>query len=87
MNALKNALPPLLTALVIWGIVIGIGIYAAQSAELPKRQHVAQYSGQLCLLAGEQVSGLNKICYYDCAGSSAAITISNVSLCPFSINR
>jgi hypothetical protein len=41
----------------------------------------------MCFLKGEQISGLNKICYYDCAGSAAAITISSVSLCPLSINR
>ena len=41
----------------------------------------------LCLLTGEQVSGLNKICFYNCAGSSAAITIQSHQLCPLSINR
>lgn len=40
-----------------------------------------------CFATGEQVSGMNKICYYDCLGSQAAITISSVSLCPLSINR
>jgi hypothetical protein len=41
----------------------------------------------LCLLTGEQVSGLNKICYYDCAGSGAAITIASYQLCPININK
>ncbi len=38
-----------------------------------------------CFLAGEQVSGMNKICYYDCVDGTKAITISSVALCPLSI--
>lgn len=41
----------------------------------------------LCFLSGERTSGMNKICYYDCLGSQAAITISSVQLCPLNINR
>ena len=40
-----------------------------------------------CFYKSEQVSGMNKICYYDCLGSAAAITISAVSLCPLNITR
>ena len=39
----------------------------------------------LCFLEGERISGLNKICYYDCAGSAAAITIKSYQLCPLTI--
>ena len=31
---------------------------------------------------GKIFSGMNKICYYDCLGSEAAITISSIELCP-----
>ena len=41
----------------------------------------------MCFQTGEQISGMNKICFYDCLGSAAAITISSVALCPLSINR
>jgi len=41
----------------------------------------------ICFYVGEEISGLNKICYYDCLGSKAAITISSVALCPLSIER
>ena len=41
----------------------------------------------MCFKTGEQTSGMNKICYYDCLGSAVAITISSVSLCPLSIQR
>jgi hypothetical protein len=40
-----------------------------------------------CFKTGERTSGMNKICYYDCLGSEAAITIKSTELCPLSINR
>jgi hypothetical protein len=36
----------------------------------------------LCIKTGEQISGLNKICYDNCAGSEAAITVKSYELCP-----
>ena len=44
-------------------------------------------SAVTCFKTGEQTSGMNKICYYNCMGSTAAITISSVSLCPLTIQR
>lgn len=40
-----------------------------------------------CFSKGEQAAGMNKICYYDCLGSTAAITISAVALCPLTIEQ
>jgi hypothetical protein len=40
-----------------------------------------------CYGKGEATSGSNKICYYDCLGSAAAITIPAVSLCPLTIQH
>ncbi len=40
-----------------------------------------------CFKSGEQISGMNKICYYNCLGSTAAITISAVELCPLNIEN
>jgi hypothetical protein len=40
-----------------------------------------------CFKTGEQRSGMTKICYYDCLGSPAAITVSSAQLCPLSISR
>ncbi len=31
------------------------------------------------------ISGMNKICYDDCLGSSAAITVKSYELCPLNI--
>jgi hypothetical protein len=41
----------------------------------------------VCFFKHDYVSGLNKICIYDCLGSDAAITIGAVQLCPLTINR
>lgn len=43
-------------------------------------------SASACFLSGERMSGLNKICYYDCVDGTKAITIRATSLCPLSIN-
>ena len=51
------------------------------------RAEASAYQGVTCFFKSEQISGMNKICYYDCLGSTAAITISAVSLCPLTITR
>ena len=38
-----------------------------------------------CFSSGEQISGMNKICFYDCASGGKAITIKAHKLCPLSI--
>lgn len=40
-----------------------------------------------CFKSGERTSGMYKICYYDCLGSTVAITIDATDLCPLSISR
>lgn len=48
----------------------------------------AQFGGNAtCFKSGEQSQGMTKICYYDCLGSPAAITITATSLCPLTIKR
>lgn len=44
-------------------------------------------SAVTCFKTGEQISGMNKICYYDCLGSGYAITIKSHELCPLSVKR
>ncbi len=41
----------------------------------------------VCFYSGEETSGMNKICYYNCLQSLAAITLSFTDICPMSINR
>lgn len=40
-----------------------------------------------CFKSGEQVSGMNKICYYNCLGSQTAINVGSVEICPLTIDR
>ena len=39
-----------------------------------------------CFKSGEQTSGMKKICYFNCLGSTVAITVDSSQLCPLSIN-
>jgi len=48
---------------------------------------LAPIGAQACFLSGERVSGMNKICYYDCVSGTRAITIRSTSLCPLSLYR
>ena len=40
-----------------------------------------------CFFQYSETSGMNRICYYNCMGSSAAITIGAAQICPLSIVR
>jgi len=42
-------------------------------------------TAQACFLTGSRVSGMNRICYYNCVGGTRAITVSAASLCPMSL--
>ena len=42
-------------------------------------------SAGTAFLSGERRGGMNKICYYNYLGSTIAITVSGVSLCPLTI--
>ena len=46
-----------------------------------------RFASIMCFKTGERISGMNKICYYNCLGSEAAITISSIDLCPLSIEQ
>lgn len=39
-----------------------------------------------CFKTGEQTSGMNKICYYNCMGSTKAINVKSYELCPITVN-
>lgn len=47
------------------------------------RQQIAE----VCFSSGEQISGLNKICYYDCPSGSIAINVKSYELCPLNIDN
>lgn len=48
---------------------------------------IATFNQVTCFKKSEEISGMNKICYYDCLGSGAAITIKSHELCPLTIKR
>jgi len=70
--------------------VIVTAILSAQSQPPAKQSRIPEKPIQVaatCFKTGEQTSGMNKICYYNCLGSTAAITVSAVQLCPLTIER
>lgn len=42
---------------------------------------------ELCFSSGERTSGMNKMCFYDCASGQIAITVKATELCPLSVNN
>jgi len=61
--------------------------YVSVFEQLDKPDQKPMQLAVTCFGSGERTSGMNKICYYDCLGSTAAITISSVELCPLTINQ
>jgi len=66
-------------------MLLALALFGAQDAQ-PTQQSFPRVA-VTCFSTGEQTSGMNKICFYDCLGSQAAITITSVQLCPLTINR
>ena len=44
-------------------------------------------SAVTCFKTGEQISGMNKICYYNCMGSTKTINVGSMQFCPININK
>ena len=63
-----------------------LALEAPNTTPIPRQTSNTQVA-VTCFFRYEQTSGMNKICYYDCLGSLAAITISSVRLCPLTINQ
>ena len=47
----------------------------------------SSHTGTACFGRGEARSGLNKICYYSCTGSTVAHNVGSADLCPLTISR
>jgi hypothetical protein len=68
-------------------LILGIdrGRAAPDMAATPlKRLKLAAIT---CRFLSDRTSGINRICFYDCLGSEAAITIPLTSVCPLSISQ
>jgi len=68
------------TILIAIAALLGTGVACAEPV---KKTRVAV----ICFRTGEQTSGANRICLYNCFGSAAAIVVSMATSCPFTINR
>ena len=42
---------------------------------------------ETCFYRSERISGLNKLCYYDCPSGAATFTIKSTRLCPITWKR
>lgn len=62
-----------------------LGLLVCASTESPRQPRMAGET--TCFKTGEKDAGMNRICYYDCLGSEAAITIKSTQICPLSIKR
>ena len=69
------------SAIVVASLLTATHPHLAMTKEHPVQVAV------MCFKSGEEVSGMNKICYYNCLGSTLAINVSAVSLCPLSIDH
>jgi hypothetical protein len=45
------------------------------------------FGQSMCFKSGEQVSGMNKICYYRCPTGTVAINVASYQLCPLTVNN
>lgn len=42
-------------------------------------------AGAACLFSHERISGLNKVCTYNCPSGQKSITVSSTTLCPLQL--
>ena len=68
-----------------WGVLLGMtmgsGILDSSSGGLFSSSTVS------CNKTGETTSGTNKICYYNCMGSTKTINVGSMQFCPININK
>ena len=68
--------------------IVMAALLASLAGSTPQPQPAqSMRTAMMCFLEGERMSGLNKICFYNCAGSEAAITVAAYSLCPLNISQ
>ena len=76
----------------MWGIgIIAASLAFAISADVPAIDRLNQRTepqiAATCSKLKEEFTGRRKICYYDCLGTTRAISIPAVEECPLSIDR
>lgn len=73
---------PTLTGWAAIAVILAAMLLATGSEAAPRQQ-----TAMMCFKTGEQTSGTNRICYYNCLGSTVAITVPFLEFCPLSIKR
>lgn len=78
-----------LSLAVVIALPTAAGALAAPVADAAIARRGTHPAGQqlaaTCPKTGEQLSGTNKICFYNCVGSTTAITVGATQMCPLSI--
>jgi hypothetical protein len=92
MRSLGVASVPALLLWVDMAVAGSSGVQLATVEPATQSRPITPTPGQpqiaiLCFYDSETTSGMNKICYYNCVGSLAAITLGFAEICPMSINR
>ncbi len=77
----------MLRHVVVLAAVLSAGTAYANEPDPPEKQASPVQIAAVCFFQGEQRSGMNKICYYNCMGSTVAVNVSSMAFCPLSINR
>jgi hypothetical protein len=66
-------------------VIIALAILVISASTVPAEPKATPFEvAMLCYKTGQRVSGRNKICFYNCAGSEAATTIKSYKICPLS---
>jgi hypothetical protein len=68
------------------GVQLATAEPGTQGRPMTRIQRQSQIA-MVCFYDSETTSGMNKVCYYNCVGSLAAITLGFAEICPMSINR
>lgn len=69
----------------IGSLVVALATAASIPSAVASSPAFAPAPQTMCMATGEQTSGFNKLCYYDCLGSAHVVTQSSVSLCALSV--
>jgi len=63
-----------------WKVLLGLTLGSNPGSSSSSNSNL---NGNIsCIKSGEKTSGTNKICYYNCMGSTKTKNVSSMSICP-----
>jgi len=68
-----------------WGVLLGMTM--GNNVLNPSSGGLFSPSAVSCYKTSETTSGTNKICYYNCMGSTKTINVGSMQFCPININK